>query len=49
MALDITPRIAVATYGKKAQIKKFKTLVEKELLDTEAVIPEKNELIMKIF
>ncbi|UCG04232.1 MAG: MBL fold metallo-hydrolase [Candidatus Heimdallarchaeota archaeon] len=49
MALDITPKVAVATHGKKAQMKKFKTLVEKELPDTEVVIPEKNELIKMTF
>jgi L-ascorbate metabolism protein UlaG (beta-lactamase superfamily) len=49
MAVDINPSIAVATHGTKTEMEKFKTLVAKELPDTEVVIPEKNELIKMTF
>lgn len=43
MALDLNPKIAVATHGTKEQMIKFKQLVERDLPETAVVIPRKFE------
>lgn len=45
MAMDLEPKIAVATHGNAKQSKKFKKLVESELPSTEVIIPKRNELV----
>ena len=46
MAMDIKPTFAVAVHGSDAQRQKFKTLAKHELLDTQVIIPQENELVI---
>ncbi|MFX0093494.1 MAG: MBL fold metallo-hydrolase [Candidatus Hodarchaeota archaeon] len=45
MVLDVKPKVVVPMHGTKAQMKKFETLIARELPKTKVIIPEKNQLI----